>query len=130
VNAVGQLVLVAEDDVTVRRVVATVLKFNGFDILEARNGLEAVQLYASYAGDIALVITDLDMPVMDGGEAIHRMRVVNSGVRVLVMTGGTLAERPSDCHLLPKPFTPHQLIEAVHAVIDGFPATARGNRTV
>ena len=85
-SAVGQLVLIAEDDVSVRRVVATILRFNGFEILEARNGLEAVQLYASYAGDIALVITDLDMPVMDGREAIHRMRVVNSGVRVLVIT--------------------------------------------
>ena len=129
-SAVGQLVLIAEDDVSVRRVVATILRFNGFEILEARNGLEAVQLYASYAADVALVITDLDMPVMDGREAIHRMRVVNSGVRVLVITGGSFAERPNDCYLLPKPFTPHQLIEAVHAVIDGLPATAPGNRTL
>jgi two-component system cell cycle sensor histidine kinase/response regulator CckA len=130
VSAVGQLVLIAEDDVSVRRVVATILRFNGFEILEARNGLEAVQLYASYAGDIAVVITDLDMPVMDGREAIHRMRVVNSGVRVLVITGGSLAERPNNCCLLPKPFTPHQLMEAVHAVIDGLPATAPGNRAI
>ncbi|HXN47259.1 MAG TPA: response regulator, partial [Bryobacteraceae bacterium] len=85
----------------------------GFTPLEARNGLEAVELYGSYRSGIALVVTDVDMPVMDGLEAIDRMRELSPGVRVLVMTGTGRDLNVPGCQLLRKPFSLAQLSEQV-----------------
>ncbi len=109
----AKIVLVVDDESAIRQLVARTLLVRGFAVLEARNGLEAVELYASYHSDIALVVTDLDMPVMDGLEAIDRMRELSPTVRVVVMTGVGRDANLTGCHLLPKPFTLAQLLERV-----------------
>jgi CheY-like chemotaxis protein len=111
------MVLIVDDERVIRTLVARVLAGRGFTPLEARNGLEAVQLYGSYRSDIALVITDIDMPVMDGLEAIDRMRELTPSVPVVVMTGGGGESRPPRCGLLAKPFSPAQLVERVEAAL-------------
>jgi two-component system cell cycle sensor histidine kinase/response regulator CckA len=109
----GQLILIVDDEISVRRLVARVLQSRGFSFLEAQNGLEAVQLYGFYRSDIALVITDAQMPVMDGLEAIDRMRELSPGLRVILVSGAPPGPPPPDCALLRKPFTPAQLLAEV-----------------
>ena len=109
----ANMVLVVDDERAIRGLVARMLMGLGFTILEARNGLEAVELYGSYRSGIALVVTDIDMPVMDGLEAIDRMRELSPDVRVLVMTGTGRDLNISGCQLLRKPFTLRQLSELV-----------------
>jgi len=109
----AKMVLVVDDEPTIRGLVARMLMGLGFTPLEARNGLEAVELYGSYRSGIALVVTDVDMPVMDGLEAIDRMRELSPEVRVLVMTGTGRDLNVPGCLLLRKPFTLAQLSEHV-----------------
>ncbi len=109
----AKMVLVVDDERAIRGLVARMLMGLGFTPLEARNGLEAVELYGSYHSGIALVVTDVDMPVMDGLEAIDRIRELSPGVRVLVMTGADRELRVEGCHLLRKPFTLAQFCELV-----------------
>jgi CheY-like chemotaxis protein len=111
------MVLVVDDERAIRSLVAGILRRRGFAPLEARNGLEAVELYGFYRSGIALVVTDLDMPVMDGLEAIDRMRELSPDVRVVVMTGGTTDLDLPGCHLLRKPFTAAQLVELVERAL-------------
>lgn len=111
------MILIVDDDNSVRKLVAHLLQSRGFKFLEAQNGLEAVQLYGSYHSDIALVITDMQMPVMDGLEAIDRMRELSPGLRVILVTGAGPDLTPPDCSLLRKPFTPAQLLAEVERAL-------------
>jgi hypothetical protein len=113
----AQLALVVDDERAVRTLVARALARLGFTPLEARNGLEALALYVSYRSGIALVVTDVDMPVMNGLEAIDRMRELCPGVRVLVMTGTERDLNLPGCQLLRKPFTMAQLGELVNRTL-------------
>jgi len=113
----AKMVLVVDDERVIRGLVVRILAGRGFAPLEARNGLEAVELYGFYRSGIALVVTDLDMPVMDGLEAIDRMRELSPGVRVVVMTGAGRDVNLPGCHLLRKPFTVAQLVELVERAL-------------
>ena len=114
----ARIALVVDDESAIRGLVARILAARGFAALEARNGLEAVELYGSYRSGIAVVVTDLDMPVMDGLEAIDRMRELSPGVPVVVMTGAARDLSLPGCHLLRKPFTLAQLVEKVERALD------------
>jgi two-component system, cell cycle sensor histidine kinase and response regulator CckA len=111
------MVLVVDDESAVRGLVARALAARGFVPLEARNGIEAVELYASYRSHIVLVITDVEMPVMDGLEAIDRMRELSPGVRAVVMSGANRELDIPDCPFLPKPFTLAELMERVEQAL-------------
>jgi CheY-like chemotaxis protein len=113
----AKMVLVVDDELAIRGLVARMLMGLGFTILEARNGLEAVELYGSYRSGIVLVVTDVDMPVMDGLEAIDRMRELSPEVRVLVMTGTDRELKLEGCRLLRKPFTLAELSEQVNRTL-------------
>jgi CheY-like chemotaxis protein len=113
----GKFVLVVDDERMIRTLVAKVLAARGFKPLEARNGLEAVQLYGSYRPDVALVVTDINMPVMNGLEAIDRIRELSPGMPIVVMTGGVSQVTHPRCCLLPKPFTPAQLLSRVEEAL-------------
>ena len=109
-NPEAKAVLVVDDESAVRSLVSTMLSMQGFCVFEAQNGLEALQVYASYHTLIALVITDVQMPVMTGPEALDRMQTISPDLRAIVMTGASpdtvtgLNGHP----VLRKPFTPVQ----------------------
>jgi two-component system cell cycle sensor histidine kinase/response regulator CckA len=109
----GRMILIVDDESAVRTLIARVLEKQGYEPLQARNGLEAVQIYGSYHSGIALVISDVQMPVMDGLEALDRMRELQPGVRAIVMTGAAGDLNLQGCPLLRKPFTAAQLLECV-----------------
>jgi two-component system, cell cycle sensor histidine kinase and response regulator CckA len=107
-------VLIVDDDGAVRKLVARLLSTRGFKVLEAQNGLEAVQLYGSYHAGIALVIADVQMPVMGGIEGVRRMKELEPGLRAIFMSGAAQAMDLDPGFLfVSKPFTPDQLWRAV-----------------
>ena len=70
----GATVLIVEDEAAVRRVARRTLADRGYTVLEAANGREALELAANHAGHIDLVLTDMVMPEMRGGELAARLR--------------------------------------------------------
>src|SRR5438552_13496631 len=78
-------VLIADDDQDVREVLVESFRVAGFDVLEAKNGLEAL-LYVKRDRPDAVVL-DLMMPRLGGVEALKRIHSFNPGIRVLVVTG-------------------------------------------
>jgi CheY-like chemotaxis protein len=124
-------VLLAEDEPTVRLLMKRVLQRAGYAVLVASNGDEALDLSREYAGQIDLLVTDVIMPGMGGGELSRRLRQERSGLRVLHVSGytaGALRQNEAledGAAFLQKPFTPKTLISKVVEVM-GDNAARRG----
>jgi len=81
------LILVVDDEATIRRTAKMALERYGYDVLVARDGLSAVELFEDRADDIKLVLMDLTMPEMGGEEALNRLQSIRPGVRVILSSG-------------------------------------------
>jgi two-component system cell cycle sensor histidine kinase/response regulator CckA len=117
-------ILVADDEEIVRRAVRSALERQGYRVLVAADGLEAVDLLR-LRGDVKLVLLDLTMPVLGGEEALRELRRVRPDVKVILTSGYNEAEaiqRFSGEQLsgfIQKPYTAAQLAEKVKQVMDG-----------
>jgi CheY-like chemotaxis protein len=98
-------ILVVDDEAPIRNLLVAILTGSGHTTITAINGLEAVAVYRSNAAGIDLVITDMTMPVLNGAEAIARIRETNPSVPIIVMSGYTTSDVPAGTQFLPKPFT-------------------------
>lgn len=123
----SETVLVAEDEEMVRAVLVRVLANAGYEVLVAKNGVEAVQLFKQRAGKVPLVILDVIMPKLNGPEAAELIRTARPDVRVLFTSGYTdaaLAGQDDSELLLQKPFEPDRLLRTIRELLDG-PASPR-----
>ncbi|WP_081881147.1 hybrid sensor histidine kinase/response regulator [Ghiorsea bivora] len=110
----GEMILLVDDDVTLLKSQKHALTALGYEVLEAKHGKQAVQLFEQYQSQISLVVTDVTMPVMGGVRAVQKMRAIQGDLRVIFVTGydkdNTLDELPSmDECILEKPYTMDKL---------------------
>jgi two-component system cell cycle sensor histidine kinase/response regulator CckA len=89
-------------------------------VLEAGNGLEAIEVIESRGGDVDLVVSDVVMPEMDGPTLAKELRTRNPGLKIIFVSGYAedafekhMPEGSGTFHFLPKPFTLKQLVAAV-----------------
>ncbi len=113
----GELILVVDDESSIRELVTATLSQYGYRVLVAANGTEAMALYAPRMREIALVITDVSMPEMGGDELALALSRLNPSVRLLFMSGVAghlpdLARQPG-AHVLTKPFPLDRLVTSV-----------------
>ncbi|HEY0303761.1 MAG TPA: PAS domain S-box protein, partial [Longimicrobiales bacterium] len=118
-------ILVAEDETAVRALTCRILRKQGYQVLEARDGREAVEVAEEYAGDIHLLVTDVIMPNVGGRELSEKLVRLKPHVKVLFMSGYTddqLLQRgvlqSGTGNFLEKPFTPDALARKVREVLD------------
>lgn len=120
----SETLLLVEDDAGVRGLARMTLTTQGYTVLEAREGAEALQLSASHPGAIHLLITDVVMPRMSGRELAERLRLVRPGVKVLYMSGHTddsvlrHGVEQARTNFIPKPFSPAHLTRRVRDILD------------
>ena len=120
----GTLLLV-EDENQVRFIAKVLLEHIGFTVLEAVNGKEALELYQRNATDIALVMTDIGMPVMDGYELFSELKKLNPGLPVIISSGYGDAEvtarigTDTSAALISKPYGADQLREVLKKALEG-----------
>lgn len=120
-----ETVLLVEDEDAVRQVARSVLERNGYRVLEAQNGGEAL-LIAEAEPRIDLLVTDVVMPRVSGPQVAARLRALKPELKVLYVSGYTdnaLALR--DEELLQKPLTPSALLTKVRDVLDAPPRSTR-----
>jgi len=120
---VRETILVVEDGDAVRNLVCRMLVQNGYRVLEACDGRDALRLCETHPDSIELVLTDLVMPHMAGSELAERLRRARPALRILVMSGYTdepLVQRlgRESLAFLAKPFTSVDLVEKVRQVLD------------
>jgi two-component system cell cycle sensor histidine kinase/response regulator CckA len=87
----GQI-LVVDDELAVSHVARSMAEHFGFSVLEARDGLEAVELFRLHHGELAMVLMDLIMPGMGGQEAFREMLKIDSGVPVVLSSGYNISD--------------------------------------
>ena len=121
-----ETVLVVEDDPSLRALAARVLRYQGYKVLEATNGDEAIAIAReNIQGKIHLLLTDVVMPHMGGRELVRRMKTLHSEIRVLFISGYTDHAITHHAGLKPgtpflqKPFSPTALAKKVREVLDG-----------
>ncbi len=112
------VVLLVEDEAAVRSLALRVLSRAGYTVLPATDGEEALELCRAYQGPVDLVLTDVVMPRLGGGELAARLSALRPGVRVLFMSGyaqDALAHRgvAKGAGFLAKPFSPELLRRSV-----------------
>ncbi len=108
-------VLVADDDPAVLRLTALLLERTGYAVLRAINGVEALMLYASYGDRVDAVLTDVDMPEMNGIELAARIRSSNPDAKIVFMSGCLPFDVtvPSGYRAISKPFKTKDLLSAL-----------------
>ncbi len=120
-----ETILLVEDEPGVRGLVQETLRLQGYTVLEARHGIEALLTGAKHMGPIHLLLTDVVMPQMSGPEVAEKLAAVRPGLKVLYMSG--YPDHPvfskegvkTDTAFLQKPFAPHVLVQKVREVLDG-----------
>ena len=110
-------ILIVDDEPAIRKLATIALRSDGYTVIEAANGLEALALFRSYGPDIDVLLTDMVMPVMGGAEAIARIRETHPDLKVICMTGFTDSGIPNGVRLLAKPFLPADLLAAVREIL-------------
>jgi len=118
ISGQGELVLVIDDERAIRDVTAATLESFGYRVLTAADGSDGIALYAQNP-DVAVVLTDMLMPVLDGPTTIRALRQLNPNVRVVGMSGYTSQRTtgPLPDLLLQKPFRAADLLNAIHALL-------------
>jgi two-component system cell cycle sensor histidine kinase/response regulator CckA len=120
----NETILVVEDEAGVRNLVSHVLRRNGYTVLEASHGEEALTLIEHYSGTIDLLVTDMVMPLMSGRQLADRMSAKQPKMRVIYMSGYVHPEgdQPRNSNgrraFLQKPFKPDVLATLVREVLD------------
>jgi nitrogen-specific signal transduction histidine kinase/CheY-like chemotaxis protein len=126
-----ELVLVVDDERAVCEVARLTLENNGYRVVTAADGAEALSIYLQKQKDITVVITDVNMPIMDGSALIRAIRRLDPGIRIVVSTGlsdsAKVAEIPrSEVQgILHKPFTAEGLLTLMDEVLHSGPSRER-----
>jgi PAS domain S-box-containing protein len=122
----GELVLVVDDEEAIRTVAKRLLERNGYRVLTACNGAEALVVYAAHGHDVAVVLTDMAMPGMDGLALVKALKALAPQVRILGTSGLTSVRElglPAE-DFLPKPYTAATMLRALHRIVHRSPSEA------
>jgi CheY-like chemotaxis protein len=119
----GELVLVVDDEAAVREITRETLEAHGYRTLLACDGADAAALYVLHQREIAVVLTDMMMPTMDGPTAIQVLKHMNPSLRIIATSGLNLnamvakAVHASVSHFIAKPYTAETLLKTLHEVL-------------
>jgi CheY-like chemotaxis protein len=114
-----ETILLVEDEPAVRQLFAQALTRAGYAVHEARNGQEAMKLFDELGDSIDLLLTDMRMPYMTGGELAHQLRGRRRSLKLLCISGyaGNL-DPDLATDFLAKPFSRDDLLKKVREVLD------------
>jgi hypothetical protein len=120
----GQTILVADDESTILEITKLALEANGYSVLTASDGTEAISQAASHPGVISLVVCDMSMPFMDGPATIRALRKMDPKLRFIAVSGLIDNSHVNELLTLPfvvslqKPFTAEKLLRTVHSLLE------------
>ena len=119
----GELILVADDEENIRQITRATLEKYGYRVLTANDGTEALAVFARQGEEIALVLTDIAMPYLDGIALARALRRFDSKLKIIAASGLTSAEQTAEINalninaFLPKPYAAEKLLTTVAEVL-------------
>jgi len=124
----GETILVVDDEPSIIAITQHTLESFGYQMVMATNGAEAVAVYAQNRDKIAVILTDLSMPVMDGRATVYALLKINPQAKIIAMSGldesksAIMAANAGIKHFISKPYTAGMLLKTLRSVIES-PAT-------
>jgi CheY-like chemotaxis protein len=126
-----ELILLVDDEAEIAELASAMLTDEGYQVILARDGFEALKIYQQISKQIGLVILDFFLPVMDGDAVFDELRTLNPDVAVVLSSG--FAEQSKLGNMLaqglrgfiPKPYTREKLLEQVRSTLDSARDTTR-----
>lgn len=121
----GELILVVDDEESIREITRSTLETFGYRVFAASDGTEALALYADHKNEIAVVLTDMVMPFMDGPATIRALQRMNPDVRIIAASGLATSQHIAEASLegvnvfLNKPYTAEKLLRALAKILEG-----------
>jgi two-component system, cell cycle sensor histidine kinase and response regulator CckA len=118
----GETILVVDDEASILSITSETLQTFGYNVMTANNGAEAVAIYAQQKRKIAIILTDLSMPVMDGRATIYAMLKINPKAKIVAMSGMDEADSVAKAstagikHFISKPYTATTLLKTLKAI--------------
>jgi signal transduction histidine kinase len=115
-SGLGEIILIIDDEPGVRELTKAILGSHAYQVLTAENGAEGLTIFNRFKDRIDAAIVDKKMPIMDGPEAVHAIRLLKPAIRIIATTGEAMALtetgfEPGEVDaFLPKPFTAEQLL--------------------
>lgn len=119
----GELVLVVDDEASIREITKETLETCGYRVLTASDGTEAIALYVQHQREIAVVVTDMMMPFMDGSATIRALQKLNPQAKIIATSGLSSYEKIRETAganvraFLPKPYTAKKLLSTLHEIL-------------
>jgi PAS domain S-box-containing protein len=119
----NELILVVDDEPSILEIALATLTHFGYRALPAANGAEAVEIYRKRHDEIAAVITDMAMPVMDGAATIIALKAINPDVKIIASSGFSSKmtmpgkSRVPFKHFIHKPYSSAKLLQEIHAIL-------------
>ncbi|MBW4418167.1 MAG: PAS domain S-box protein [Myxacorys californica WJT36-NPBG1] len=117
----GELILLVDDETAIREVLKATLEAHQYQVMTARDGIDAIALYAQHQAKIRAVVMDIMMPSMDGITAIRTLQRLNPQVKIIALSGLSTNEAQTQAAgvktFLPKPCTSEDLLIAVRQVL-------------
>jgi len=128
----GETVLVIDDEEGVREIIRKMLAAFGYNPMVAPNGLDGLILYRKHRDQVRVVLTDMMMPGLQGGDVIKELRSLNPDVRIVAMSGimselEALPKERGRLGILSKPMSGSDLIRAVQSVLPAATPVSGGN---
>ena len=120
----GELVLLVDDDDSIREITKNLLETNAYKVVVARDGMEAVALYTQHMHEISVVLVDMMMPSMDGPTTIRVLKRINPKVKIIGVSGLVSNHEmikvvgDSITTFLSKPFTSDELLKNLHQTLN------------
>jgi PAS domain S-box-containing protein len=123
----GETIMVVDDEASILAITCQTLEHFGYRVLNAHDGAEAVAIYAEKKSDIAVVLTDMMMPIMGGTSLVSVLLRINPEIKIVTSSGlsshggmNSFSEAAVK-HFLTKPYTAETLLKTMRAVLDEGP---------
>ena len=131
-----ELVMVVDDEEFICLLAQRFLTDEGYRVITARDGFQAVEMYGKLRDQIALIILDFTMPVMDGADVFAELLEINPKVPVVLSSGFAEQGRLQNMlarglrGFIPKPYTMQKLVSQVRSTLDALKAEQTGERRI
>jgi two-component system cell cycle sensor histidine kinase/response regulator CckA len=123
-SAVGRTFLLIDDEPLVTDICEMMLMNLGHEVLKAYSGSEGLELYEANRNRIDLIISDFNMPGMNGQEVVDKLRIIDHGVKVLLSSGGLSVTHEEDAidrgfnGFLQKPYSLDALADKINEILN------------
>lgn len=131
-----ELVLIVDDEDFVTLLAQRVMTDEGYRVVTAKDGFQAIDIYRKLKDQIALIILDFTMPVMDGADVFEELLLINPKVPVVLSSGFAEQDRLRGMlarglrGFIPKPYTQQKLLTQIRSTLDALNAERSGQRRV